>query len=191
MRLQPGQFDGRPGALTAIAWLCEMERHFRALELALRLSILFLRLQWLPSRQRLSKKDWIPGRTSGEIMTEKSLEGIRDSGQPRALQTVGARTTVVLQGVAEIVCMEDVSFVASRVIERKSVPTPYQHHYRPQGFTQSFPTPQASGSQGGCRYGSSGPSQGRNNKGKGKVTRQAYAFTGGRRYSGSHWPRCC
>ncbi|PON31201.1 hypothetical protein PanWU01x14_371650 [Parasponia andersonii] len=31
MRLQPGHFDGRPEALTAIAWLREMERHFRAL----------------------------------------------------------------------------------------------------------------------------------------------------------------
>ncbi|PON64436.1 Zinc finger, CCHC-type [Parasponia andersonii] len=31
IRLQPGQFDGRPEALTAIAWLREMERHFRAL----------------------------------------------------------------------------------------------------------------------------------------------------------------
>ncbi|PON50427.1 hypothetical protein PanWU01x14_222920 [Parasponia andersonii] len=31
MRLQPGHFDGRPEALMAIAWLREMERHFRAL----------------------------------------------------------------------------------------------------------------------------------------------------------------
>ncbi|PON42604.1 hypothetical protein PanWU01x14_280570, partial [Parasponia andersonii] len=31
MRLQPGQFDSRPEALTTIAWLREIERHFRAL----------------------------------------------------------------------------------------------------------------------------------------------------------------
>ncbi|PON57847.1 hypothetical protein PanWU01x14_170600 [Parasponia andersonii] len=30
LRLQPGQFDGRLEALTAVAWLREIERHFRA-----------------------------------------------------------------------------------------------------------------------------------------------------------------
>ena len=30
-RLQPGQFDGRPDPLATIAWLREMERHFRSL----------------------------------------------------------------------------------------------------------------------------------------------------------------
>ncbi|PON80342.1 hypothetical protein PanWU01x14_007920 [Parasponia andersonii] len=60
-----------------------------------RLSILFLRLQWLPSGQRPLKKVWIPGGTSGEVMTEKPPEGTRGSGQPRVLRAV------ILQGMAE------------------------------------------------------------------------------------------
>ncbi|PON42532.1 hypothetical protein PanWU01x14_280880 [Parasponia andersonii] len=137
-------------------------------------------------------------------MTGKPPEGTRGSGQPRVLRAVGARTVVVLLGVAEIVLMEDILFVASSVTRRKSVllacrnllflnrrgarpqqsqgasqaftsPQPYQHQYLSQGYTQNFQTPQASGSQGGRGFGSSGPGsnssrpgQGRGNKGKGK-----------------------
>ncbi|PON57329.1 Zinc finger, CCHC-type [Parasponia andersonii] len=62
-------------------------------------------------------------------------------------------------------------------------PQPYQHQYRPQGFTQNFQTPQASGSQGGRGFGSSGPGssssrpgQRRGNKGKGKTIANVLNF---------------
>ena len=54
-------------------------------------------------------------------MIGKPLEGTRGSGQPRVLQTVGAQTAVILQKVAEVVCMEDVLCVASRFTGRRSV----------------------------------------------------------------------
>ncbi|PON77029.1 hypothetical protein PanWU01x14_030380 [Parasponia andersonii] len=77
--------------------------------------------KWLLSRQRPLKKVWIPGGTIREVMTGKPPEGTRGSGQPTVLYVVGARTAVVLLRMAEVVLMEDVLFVASRVIGRKSV----------------------------------------------------------------------
>ncbi|PON67597.1 hypothetical protein PanWU01x14_102340 [Parasponia andersonii] len=54
-------------------------------------------------------------------MTGKPPEGTNGSGQPRILRTVGARIVVALQEVAEVVLMEDVLCVASKVTERRSV----------------------------------------------------------------------
>ncbi|PON40233.1 hypothetical protein PanWU01x14_298680 [Parasponia andersonii] len=148
-------------------------------------------------------------------MTGKLPEETRGSGQPRVLRAVTAQTVVVLLGVAEghrkkecpsrlqksplsqggpqRIQSGSTSYQNTQARPQQSQgasqaftsPQPYQHQYRPQGFTQNFQTHQASGSQGGHGFGSSGPGssssrpgQGRGNKGKGKMTGQAYAFTG-------------
>ncbi|PON46426.1 hypothetical protein PanWU01x14_251740 [Parasponia andersonii] len=107
--------------------------------------------------QRPSKRDWILGGTRGEEITGKSLEGTMGNGslEERVSQP-----------------SKKISYFSRRTAEEP-------------GYSQSFLTPKVSGSQGGHGYGDSGlgssssyPSPRRSNKGKGKLTGQAYAFTG-------------
>ncbi|PON32671.1 Zinc finger, CCHC-type, partial [Parasponia andersonii] len=241
MRLLPGQFDGRPEALTAIAWLYEMERHFQALGTPVEFWAVFAvtyltgsAIRWweiveriqdvaeaieesLDSRrnQRRGNDRKATRRTQGQWSAQGTLSsdssnssgssgGGRDSpyggcfvcGQqghrkkecPNRLQK-----SPLSQGGPQRSQSGSASYQNTQARPQQSQgvsqaftsPQPYQYQYRPQGFTQNFQTPQASGSQGGRGYGSSGLGsssshlgQGRGNKGKGKVIGQAYAFTG-------------
>ncbi|PON31836.1 hypothetical protein PanWU01x14_366550, partial [Parasponia andersonii] len=102
----------------------------------------------------------------------------KDSGLPKVHQTTKAIRAMVHQNTQ---ARSEQSRDISQAISSRP---PYQHQYHPQGYTLNFQTLQVSRSQRGCEYGSSSPGssnsrpgQGRGNKGKRKVTGQAYAIS--------------